>query len=158
MSTRPAVLFVCLGNICRSPMAEAVFADMVEKAGLSDQIIVDSVGTGSWHVGEPAHEGTQRVLRAHGIDFQHVARQINANDLHEADYLIAMDRSNLAAIRRLGPTNAEIGLLLDYAEGVDETDVPDPYYTGGFDYVYELVVAGCRGLLDHIREKEGIRT
>src|SRR5688572_19455916 len=152
------VVFVCLGNICRSPMAEAVFADMVNKAGLSDQITVDSVGTGHWHVGGPAHEGTQKVLRAHGINFEHVVRQIDASDLRDADYLIAMDHKNLADIRRLGPTDAVVSLLLDYADGVDETEVPDPYYTGEFDYVYELVVAGCQGLLDHIREKEGIRT
>lgn len=151
------VVFVCLGNICRSPMAEAVFRDMVEKAGLSSEIEVDSVGTGSWHVGEPAHRGTQQVLRAHGIDARHEARQINAGDLRDADYLIAMDRSNLSAIRGMGSTDAEVSLLLDYAEGVDETDVPDPYYTGGFDHVYALVEAGCRGLLEHIRQKEGIR-
>ena len=150
------VVFVCLGNICRSPMAEAIFKDMVDNAGLADEIVVDSVGTGNWHVGERPHPGTQEVLRAHSISFDHRARQIQASDLQGADYLIAMDRSNLADIRRLGPTDAEVGLLLDYAEGVDETDVPDPYYSGGFDRVYRLVEAGCRGLLQHIREKEGI--
>ncbi len=151
------VVFVCLGNICRSPMAEAIFKDMVEKEGLAGEITVDSVGTGSWHVGANAHRGTLQVLRTHGIDFAHRARQIDRSDLENADYLIAMDRSNLDDIRRLGPTHAETGLLLDYAPGIRERDVPDPYYTGGFDHVYELVRAGCRGLLDHIREQEGIR-
>lgn len=150
------VVFVCLGNICRSPMAEAVFQDMVNKAGLSDEIIVDSVGTGSWHVGEPPHRGTQQVLKEHGIQFDHRAQQLAANDLKTADYLIAMDRDNLSSIRRIGSTEAETGLLLDYANNVNEVDVPDPYYSGGFDHVYRLVEAGCRGLLEHIRQQEGI--
>ena len=150
------VVFVCLGNICRSPMAEAVFSDMVEKAGLSDQIDIDSCGTGSWHVGEAPHRGTQQVLRKHDISYSHRARQIDNSDLAEADYLVAMDRSNLSDVQRMGDTDADLRLLLDYADSVDEKDVPDPYYTGGFDTVYRLVEAGCEGLLAHIREQEGI--
>lgn len=150
------VIFVCEGNICRSPMAQGVLANMVERAGLADRITVDSVGTSHWHAGETTHRGTRKVLRRHGIDFQHSARQINRRDVERADYLIAMDRSNLSIVRAMSPDGAEVGLLLDYAPGVGEVEVPDPYYSGGFDRVYELVEAGCRGLFDHIRQQEGI--
>jgi protein-tyrosine phosphatase len=150
------VTFVCLGNICRSPMAEGVFRHLVEQAGLADQIAVDSCGTGSWHIGERPHRGTQKVLKKHGIDYDGRARQLAPADFAHADYLIAMDSDNLRVLRQRSPANAEVGLLLDYAGGVRERDVPDPYYSGGFGYVYELVEAGCRGLLAHIRQQEGI--
>lgn len=150
------VTFVCLGNICRSPMAEGVFRHLVEQAGLSDRIAVDSCGTGSWHIGERPHQGTRKVLRQHGIDYDGRARQLATADFARADFLIAMDTENLQILRRRASTAAEIGLLLDYADGIHERDVPDPYYSGGFDRVYQLVEAGCRGLLAHIRNKEGI--
>ena len=94
------VLFVCLGNICRSPMAEAVFRNLVDGAGLADQIEVDSVGTDSWHVGEPAHRGTRQVLRDHGISYTGQARQITMADIRPDTYLIAMDSSNINELRR----------------------------------------------------------
>lgn len=150
------VVFVCLGNICRSPMAEGVFRDMVRKAGLEGEIEVDSAGTSAWHIGEYPHPGTDAVLHQHGIRNNHKARQLGRDDLHDADYLIAMDRENLDGIRRLGPSDGEVALLLDYAPGVEETEVPDPYYGGGFDTVYELVEAGSRALLAHIRQREGL--
>lgn len=150
------VVFVCMGNICRSPMAEAVFRHLVDQAGLSDRIMVDSCGTGGWHVGEPPHRGTQQVLAQHGIQYAHQARQLCAADLHDADYLIAMDSENLRGIRRIGHTNAELGLLLDYARGEETVEVPDPYNTGRFDEVYNLVLKGSRGLLAHIRQKHGL--
>lgn len=150
------VVFVCMGNICRSPMAEGVFAHLVKQAGLSHMIEVDSCGTGSWHIGESPHRGTQRMLAQAGIDYRHHARQLSHADLQEADYLIAMDSENLRAIQRFGRTDAKVGLLLDYAKGVEASDVPDPYYTDRFEEVYELVEAGCRGLLEHIRRTEGL--
>lgn len=137
-------------------MAEGVFRRMVEQAGLSDQIEVDSCGTGAWHVGEAPHFGTQRTLARHGINYTHKARQICPADLAEADYLIAMDSENLASIKRFGSTGAEVRLLLDYAKNVETVDVPDPYYTQRFDEVYDLVVRGCQGLLDHIRQKHNL--
>lgn len=149
------VVFVCLGNICRSPMAEGVFQHMVEQAGLSDRIQVDSCGTGHWHIGEEPHFGTQRTLARHGIPYKHRARQLCAADLTEAEYLIAMDSENLSSLRRVGPSKAHVALLLDFAKEVETVDVPDPYYNGRFDEVYDLVVRGCQGLLAHIREKEG---
>ncbi len=150
------VVFVCLGNICRSPMAEGVFTHLVDEAGLSDHFQIDSCGTSRWHVGEPPHLGTQTVLREHGIQYQHRARRIEPSDLEEADYLIAMDSDNLADIQRMGEVRGELGLLLDYAPELQLHNVPDPYYTERFEEVYQLVEAGCRGLLAHIREKEGL--
>lgn len=150
------VTFVCLGNICRSPMAEGVFAHLVQEAGLSDRIKVDSCGTGSWHVGENPHRGTQKVLKKNAIKYTHRSRQLSHNDLAEADYLIAMDRSNKEGIERLGNTQAEVRMLLEFASDASILEVPDPYYTGGFDYVFDLVMDGCRGLLGHIRDKEGL--
>ncbi|GIV96169.1 MAG: acid phosphatase [Herpetosiphonaceae bacterium] len=150
------VLFVCLGNICRSPMAEAVFQHMVEQEGLSDTIEVDSVGIGAWHVGEPAHRGTRDILRRHGIACTSRARQVTSSDLKSADYVVAMDAENVADLRRLdrqGILEGKLYRLLDFAPGSRTRDVPDPYYEGNFEEVYELVSAGCRGLLDHIRKQ-----
>ncbi len=157
--TRPIkVLFVCMGNICRSPMAEAVFRHQVAEAGLADRFIIDSAGTGSWHVGEPPHRGTLRILAAHGVDpGPQRARQITRADFSEFDYVVAMDEENLRELRRFRhDSHAKVSLLLDHAPGLGTREVPDPYYTGGFERVYELVEAGCRGLLAHIREREGL--
>lgn len=150
------VTFVCLGNICRSPMAEAVFQHLVEQAGLTDKISVDSCGTGGWHAGEPPHPGTRKVLENHAVPYLHQARQISQLDLTGADYLIAMDQDNLQDIRNLGPARGETALLLSYAPQLEIREVPDPYYTNRFEEVYQMVDAGCRGLLAHIRQKEDL--
>lgn len=151
------VVFVCLGNICRSPMAEAVFQKYVDEAGLSDAILVDSVGTSSYHVGEPAHPGTRRVLAHHGISYDGRARQIRPEDVGNGNtYLIAMDSDNLQELRQRFGDTPSIHRLLDYATHSSVHDVPDPYYTDNFDYVYRLVEDGCRGLLSAIRTNEGI--
>lgn len=151
------VLFICLGNICRSPMAEAIFSKMVEEAGLADKISVDSAGTSSWHVGEPAHSGTRSILKKNGISYIGRARRVQVNELKdESSYLIAMDRSNLGNIRTQNPDHPHMHLLLEFAEGTKENEVPDPYYHDNFDYVYQLVEAGCLGLLDYIRSCEKI--
>lgn len=147
------VLFVCLGNICRSPMAEAVFRHLVNERGLDGQIVVDSAGTGSWHVGEPPHEGTRRILSENDIDYSGIrARQVGRRDLEEFDYIIAMDAANLSDLRRLaGPNSpAVIARLLDFVPDREKDDVPDPYYTGNFAEVYRLIRSGCEHLLDAI--------
>ena len=149
------VLFVCLGNICRSPMAEAVFRAQVKEAGLSDRIDVESAGTGNWHAGQPPHSGTIKILKANSIDVGGKrARQLTRSDFSEFDYIIAMDGENVDDIAAV--FERKVPRLLEFAPRGSTLDVPDPYYTGGFDEVYRLVQAGSRGLLQHIREREGL--
>jgi protein-tyrosine phosphatase len=153
------VLFVCLGNICRSPMAEAVFKDMAAKAGLSDQFQIASAGTDAYHTGEPAHPGTRRILAAHGIKSDNRARQVTRAELSQADYIVAMDQDNLSDLQYLARDLSLAGRLdrlLDFAPKATRRDVPDPYYTGDFEETYRLVEAGCRGLLEVIRQDKGI--
>ncbi|MBS2967755.1 low molecular weight phosphotyrosine protein phosphatase [Metabacillus sp. KIGAM252] len=151
------VLFVCLGNICRSPMAEAVFRGLVKEEGLESKISVDSAGTGDWHIGKAPHEGTQEILNRNSISFDGMAaRQVVKEDLSKFDYIICMDAENLGNVRRMAgyDQTGHIGRLLDYVEDAEVLDVPDPYFTGNFDEVYELVGKGCRGLLEEIKENK----
>ncbi len=153
------VLFVCLGNICRSPMAEGVFQHLVNEAGLADRIAVDSTGTSDWHVGDPAHAGTRAVLRDHGIAYRGRSRQVTPLDLQRATFVVAMDMSNVRTLQRLDyddRLDGKLHLLLDFAPAGSPRDVPDPYYDGNFEQVYALVEAGCAGLLHHIREEHNL--
>lgn len=151
------VLFVCLGNICRSPMAEAVFRDLVRKNNLSDKIEVDSAGTGNWHVGNPPHEGTRKILEQENISYEGItARQVSENDWSDFDYIIAMDDDNIAELDKLKTSDVETAKLMDFVEDAPEENVPDPYFTGNFDYTYELVSAGCENLLNYIIEKHDL--
>jgi protein-tyrosine phosphatase len=156
------VLFVCLGNICRSPLAEGVFRHLVEEAGLSDRFEIDSAGTSGYHAGDSPDSRTVEVAGRRGLVLAHEARQLTAEDLRSHDYVLAMDLSNLQRIEGLsGRTDgarAEIGLLRSFdPESGDEVEVPDPYFggAGGFEAVHDMVERACAGLLAHIREREG---
>ncbi len=145
------VLFVCLGNICRSPMAEAVFRHKVKQRGLDDQIEVDSAGTGHWHIGDPPHEGTRLILDQHQIDHQGIkARQVTPTDLNHYDWIIAMDEQNARDLKQIAPKGTEhkIKLLLDFLPASSSLNVPDPYFTGNFEEVYHMIDQSCDYLLE----------
>ena len=151
------VIFVCLGNICRSPMADAVFQQMVAQAGLTAQIGVDSAGTGSWHIGEQPHRGTRQVLAEHNIPYNGRARKITATDMADpTNYIIVMDQSNYDDVVQEFGQHPRLYRLMEFATNSHEMNVPDAYYTGNFDYVYELVTDGCTGLLATIRQENGL--
>lgn len=151
VSNEMRLLFVCLGNICRSPMAEAVMRNLLKQRGLSEQVTVDSAGTSSWHVGEPPHKGTQAKLAEYSIattDMQ--CRQLTSSDFTEFDYIVGMDASNVDNIRTMlrQPDDAKIFRFLDLTS--HQKDVPDPWYTGDFQETYDLCLEGCEALLEKV--------
>ena len=152
-----SLLFVCLGNICRSPAAEGVFLHLLDQRGLNDQFIVDSAGTGGWHVGNPADRRMQAAANKRGIQLPSRARQISLNDLRTFDLVLTMDDANLAAVRSLADeagsqATATIQPMLSFSTAFSETEVPDPYYGGeaGFEHVLDLLEDACSNLLDDI--------
>jgi protein-tyrosine phosphatase len=156
--TRPAILFVCLGNICRSPLAEAAFRARAAEAGLD--VAVDSAGTGGWHVGEPPDGRAQATARRHGIDISHSrGRQIEAADFRRFSHIFALDRDNLAGLRRLAPDDAtaEVGLLLDLVPGLEGQSVADPYYgeDAGFEQTWAQVEAAAHALVARLTRARG---
>ena len=151
------VLFVCMGNICRSPTAEGVFRGLVEEIGLSHLIGTDSAGTHSYHVGGEPDSRAQAVALTKGYDLSDLrARKFVAEDFIEFDYLIAMDDDNFTGMDKLRPDNAtgSLHLFLEFAHNTNEKEVPDPYYGGpkGFDRVFDMVEDASKGLLEHIKK------
>jgi protein-tyrosine phosphatase len=153
------LLFVCMGNICRSPTAEGVMRHLLREEGLEDEITIDSAGTGAWHVGNPPDRRATAAAVARGIVLEGAARQVRPSDFDDYDLLLVADRENLADLRAIAPgeaARAKVRLLREFdpaSEGAPDLDVPDPYYGGpdGFEDVLDLVEAACRGLLAEIR-------
>ena len=152
------VLFVCLGNICRSPTGEGVFQDLVERKDLGESITIDSAGTAAYHIGEPPDPRSQAAAQHRGIDISgQRARRVKVQDFQKFDYLLAMDADNHANLMRICPAGSEhkVHLILDFGEGTEGQDVPDPYYVGGdgFEVVLDLIENASNGLLKDIRNK-----
>ncbi len=169
-TVRPVrILFVCLGNICRSPTAEGVMRALVREAGLQQSIELDSAGTGGWHVGSPPDERATQTASARGIVLEGSARQVRREDFEDFDLVIAMDGANLAELRRLAPdeqTRSRVRMLREFdpasaaavasPRAPEALDVPDPYYGGprGFEDVLDIVQAACLGLLEELRPRD----
>jgi len=153
---RIGVLFVCLGNICRSPLAEGAFRHLVAARGLEDRFLIDSAATSSWHVGSPPDKRGQEAARIMGFDISHQrARKLTSQDFHDFHYILAMDRTNLKHLEGMDPgVGTRVSLILSYANAADP-EVPDPYYgeVEDFTNVLRLVSEGAKGLLQAI-EKE----
>lgn len=154
------VLFVCMGNICRSPTAQGIFQSLVDAASLGEKILVDSAGLHSFHVGNPPDLRSQAAARGHGVELSHLsARKFVSADFMDFDFLLAMDESNYSGMQRLKPENprGQISMMLDYSSRYDCSEIPDPYYgDDGFELVYDMVADACAGLLKNIRQQHKI--
>ena len=152
------ILFVCLGNICRSPTAEGVFRKRVMEAGLADRIEIDSAGTHAYHVGAPPDARAQQAARQRGIDLSGLrGRQATVHDIEQFDYVLAMDRENHENLLDICPDGFEhkVRLFMEFAPTRSEKEVPDPYFGGpaGFDHVLDMIDEAAAGLLDDIRKR-----
>ncbi|PTE42879.1 protein-tyrosine-phosphatase [Staphylococcus equorum] len=150
-----SVAFVCLGNICRSPMAEAIMRQRLLDRKITG-LNVTSRGTGEWNLGQPPHEGTQDILTKNDIPFDNMISELFKAD-DDFDYIIAMDQSNVENIKQINPNiNGQLYKLLDFSD-MNETDVPDPYYTNNFEGVYKMVQSSCDNLIDFIVKDANLR-
>jgi protein-tyrosine phosphatase len=153
------ILFVCMGNICRSPTAEGVMRSLLDEAGLAGAVEVESAGTGGWHAGEPPDQRAAEAAARRGVTLEGAARQVRAADFRDFDLLLAMDARNLRELQAMAPdaeARAKVRLLREFdpgSDGAPDLDVPDPYYGGerGFEIVLDQVEAACRGLLRELR-------
>jgi len=150
-----SILFICLGNICRSPLAEGVFRNEAENRGVADQLTIDSAGTGGWHIGNPPDQRSIQTAANHGININHqVCRRLTSNDFNTFDLIFGMDNSNIinatSANKRNGP--AQVLLFTQYAGMGDNLEIADPYYGGGegFEIAYQLIKQASRGALDRL--------
>ena len=151
------VLFVCMGNICRSPTAEATFRSIVLKQELSDFFEIDSAGTHAYHIGNPPDSRSQKTARKHGVDLSNQrARKIHESDFFYYDYIIAMDTDNIEILKSMCPANSQsqIKLLLDYLPDSSFSSVPDPYFEGKFGEVFEMVYEACTSFLESLVKKD----
>jgi protein-tyrosine phosphatase len=156
MMSKAKVLFVCMGNICRSPTAEGVFRDKVKQAGLSAEIDIDSAGTHDYHIGKPPDARAQETARRHGYDLSELrGRQVNPSDFEKFDYILAMDQDNLAILLKNCPAHLQhkVNRLLAFSPRYLDLDVPDPYYGGrdGFETVLDMVEDAAEGLIEAIK-------
>jgi protein-tyrosine phosphatase len=155
---RVKVLFVCMGNICRSPTAHGVFRHLVKVSGLTHQIEIDSAGTHAYHIGNPPDERSAQTAKKRGIDLSDLrARKVDLGDLYQYDYVLAMDKRNQEILLDMAPSDVKhkIRLFLEFAPQWGKQEVPDPYYGGedGFEHVFDLVQAASEGLLIDIRQR-----
>jgi protein-tyrosine phosphatase len=154
------VLFVCMGNICRSPTAHGVFQAMVDEQGLGGSIHVDSAGTHSYHIGSPPDSRSQATARSRGLDLSGLrARRFVVPDFVEFDYLLGMDQGNIADMHAIRPddASARLQLMLEYSDKYQQHEVPDPYFSNeGFDLVFDMVDDASRGLLQHVRAQHDL--
>jgi protein-tyrosine phosphatase len=159
MNSTVKVCFVCLGNICRSPLAQGVFEGLVENEGLQGQIIISSAGVGNWHIGNPPDSRMQQTAQKHGISLNSRARQFQDTDFEDIDLVLAMDHSNLNALQKMRP-EVELKDKLFLFRSFDPNsnnnlEVPDPYYGGdqGFEMVYQIVERTCPKILEYLKTK-----
>lgn len=152
------ILFVCLGNICRSPTAEGIFQHLVNKRGLQPYFYIDSAGTSAWHIGEPANSKSRQTAEKHGVKLNSRGRKFNFDDLEEFDLILAMDQENLQNIRQPDSQNRfseKVKLMREYDPNPGDHEVPDPYYGGmdGFQNVFDVLRRSCENLLDELEKQ-----